>query len=191
MPTTPCLPEVRLDFHPLRAVDLTFDAPQTSSDGGLLLLRQLDEQLGLCDRIANVLPDTRDPGRVIHSRLEQVRQRVFQIALGYEDQNDADALRHDPLLRTSCDRLPNDPRGLSSQPTLSRLEHAVNARDVVRLQRQLEADYVASLPEGTDVVVLDLDSTSDPTHGQQPLSFFHGHYDCSMYFPLPSAAPSL
>jgi hypothetical protein len=184
MPTTPCVPQVRLDFHPLRALDLTFDAPQTSSDGGLLLLRQLDERLGLCERIANVLPDARDPRRVIHSRLEQVRQRVFQIALGYEDQNDADALRHDPLLRVSCDRLANDPRGLSSQPTLSRLEHAVNARDVVRLQRQLEADYVASLPEDTDVVVLDLDSTSDPTHGQQPLSFFHGHYDCSMYFPL-------
>jgi Transposase DDE domain group 1 len=184
MPTTPCPPPLRFDFHPERHVDVTFDAPQTSSDGGLLLLRQLDERLGLCNRIANVLPDTRDPGRVIHSRLEQVRQRVFQIALGYEDQNDADALRHDPLLRASCDRLPNDPHGLSSQPTLSRLEHAVNARDVVRLQRQLEADYVASLPDGTEVVVLDLDSTSDPTHGQQPLSFFHGHYDCSMYFPL-------
>ena len=184
MPTTPCLPQVRLDFHPQRAVDLTFDAPQTSSDGGLLLLRQLDERLGLCNRIADVLPDTRESGRVIHSRLEQVRQRIFQIALGYEDQNDANALRHDPLLRASCDRLPNDPRGLSSQPTLSRLEHAVSARDVVRLQRQLEVDYVASLPEDTDVVVLDLDSTSDPTHGQQPFSFFHGHYDCSMYFPL-------
>jgi hypothetical protein len=184
MPTTPCLPRIRLGFHPFRALDLTFDAPQTSSDGGLLLLRQLDEQLGLCGRIASALPDARAPERVVHSRLEQVRQRVFQIALGYEDQNDANALRHDPLLRASCDRLPDDPRGLSSQPTLSRLEHAVKARDVVRLQRQLEADYVASLPEDTDVVVLDLDSTSDPTHGQQPLSFFNGHYDCSMYFPL-------
>jgi hypothetical protein len=184
MPTTPCLPQVRLGFHPLRALDVTFDAPQTSSDGGVLLLRQLDEQLGLCNRIAKALPDARAPERVVHSRLEQVRQRVFQIALGYEDQNDADALRLDPLLRASCDRLPSDPRGLSSQPTLSRLEHAVDARDVVHLQRELEADYVASLPEDTDVVVLDLDSTSDPTHGQQPLSFFHGHYDCSMYFPL-------
>jgi hypothetical protein len=184
VPTTPCMHRLRFGFHPQRQVDLTFDAPQTSSDGGLVLLRQLDEQLGLCDRVAAVLPDARDPGRVVHSRIEQVRQRVFQIALGYEDQNDADALRHDPLFRASCDRLPNDPRGLSSQPTLSRLEHAVSARDVVRLQRQLEADYVASLPENSDVVVLDLDSTSDPTHGQQPLSFFHGHYDCSMYFPL-------
>ena len=184
MPTTPCLPPIRFDFHPNRAVDLTNDAPQTSSDGGLLLLRQLDERLGLAGRIAALLPDSRAPERVVHSRLEQVRQRLFQIALGYEDQNDADALRHDPLWRTACDRLADDARGLSSQPTLSRLEHAVTARTVVRLQRQLEVDYVAALPEDTDVVVLDLDSTSDPTHGQQPLSFFHGHYDCSMYFPL-------
>ena len=184
MPTTPCLPPICFDFHPHRAVHMTNDAPQTSSDGGLLLLRQLDERLGLSGRIAAALPDSRAPERVVHSRLEQVRQRLFQIALGYEDQNDADALRHDPLWRTSCDRLPEDARGLSSQPTLSRLEHAVTARTVVRLQRQLEADYVAALPEDTDVIVLDLDSTSDPTHGQQPLSFFNGHYDCSMYFPL-------
>jgi hypothetical protein len=184
VPTTPRLPQIRFDFHPHRALDLTYDAPRTSSDGGVLLLRQLDERLGLSAYVAAELPDRRAPERVVHSRIEQVRQRLFQIALGYEDQNDADALRHDPLWRASCDRLPEDPRGLSSQPTLSRLEHAATARSVVRLQRQLEADYVASLPEDTDVVVLDLDSTSDPTHGQQPLSFFHGHYGCSMYFPL-------
>jgi len=156
VPTTPCLPPICFDFHPDRAVHLTNDAPQTSSDGGLLLLRQLDDRLGLTRRIAAELPDVRAPERVVHSRLEQVRQRLFQIALGYEDQNDAGALRHDPLWRTSCDRLPEDARGLSSQPTLSRLEHAVTARTVVCLQRQLEADYVAALPEDTDVVVLDL-----------------------------------
>ena len=144
MPTTPCVPNSRFDFHPHRALDLTHDAPQTSSDGGLLLLRQLDERLGLAGRVAALLPDRRAPERVVHSRLEQIRQRLFQIALGYEDQNDADALRHDPLWRASCDRLPDDARGLSSQPTLSRLEHAATARTVVRLQRQLETDYVAS-----------------------------------------------
>jgi hypothetical protein len=184
VPTTPCLPQLRLDFHPQRPVDLSFDAPQTSSDGGLLLLRQLDERLGLCARVAACLPDPRAAAHVVHSRLEQVRQRILAIALGYEDQNDATTLRHDPLWRAACDRMPDDARGLSSQPTLSRLEHAACARDVVRLQRQLEADYVALLPEGTSVVVLDLDSTSDPTHGQQPLAFFHGHYGTSMYFPL-------
>lgn len=184
MLTTPCLPQSRFGFHPQRPIDVTFDAPQISSEGGALLLRQLDEELGMCARTAAHLPDTRDPRRVVHSRLEQVRQRIFQIALGYEDQDDADALRNDPLLRVACDRLPEDQRGLSSQPTLSRLEQGVTARTVVALQRQLEADYVSELPESTRVVVLDIDATADPTHGQQPLSFFHGHYGHRMYFPL-------
>lgn len=184
MPTTDRLAPLRLDVHPQRTVEVTFDAPQVSSDGGLLLLRALDEQLGLCAQLAALVPDERDPARVVHSRLEQVRQRVFQIALGYEDQNDATALRTDPLARAMCDRLPDDELGLSSQSTLSRLEHAVRARDVVCMQQLLEDDYVCSLPEDTTAVVLDLDSTDDPTHGQQPLSFFHGHYGHAMYFPL-------
>jgi hypothetical protein len=116
--------------------------------------------------------------------LEQLRQRVFQIACGYDDQNDASSLRFDPLLGTTCDRLPDDKKGLSSQSTFSRLEHLVRAKDVVALQRAIEDDYVASLPEDTTEFVLDLDSTSDPTHGQQQLSFFRGHYDTRMYFPL-------
>jgi Transposase DDE domain group 1 len=184
MPTTPCPSPLRFDFHPERHVDVTFDAPQTSSDGGLLLLRQVDDHLGLSRLIAAHVPDARDPSRIEHSRQEQVRQRVLSIALGYEDQNDAAALRLDPLLRLACDRMPDDARALSSQPTLSRLEHAINARHVVRLTRALEADYVASLPENTEHVVLDLDSTDDPTHGQQPLSFFNTYYNQYIYFPL-------
>jgi hypothetical protein len=184
VPTTPCIAEARFDFHPQRSIHIRFDAPETSSDGGLLLLRQLDDRLGLCARLAAVVPDTRDPSRVQHDRLEQFRQRIFQIALGYEDQNDAQALRHDPMWKTACDRLAADHGGLSSQPSLSRFEHAVDARVVVRMQRELEDEYVASLPSDTSVVVLDIDSTDDPTHGQQPLAFFHGHYDQWMYFPL-------
>jgi len=150
VPTTDCLPDLRLDVHPKRDIDVMFDGPRVSSDGGLLLLRQIDARLGpVWGRVAALLSDKRSPRRIVHGRLEQVRQRIFQIALGYEDQNDADALRHDPLARTACDRLPDDARGLSSQPTLSRLEHAVTARDVVSLQRQLEADYVAMLATET------------------------------------------
>jgi hypothetical protein len=150
----------------------------------LLLLRALDGRLGLCEQIAALLPDLRDPLRVEHPRLEQVRQRLFQIALGYADQSDADTLRLDPLACLACDRRPDDGRGLSSQPTLSRLEHAVGARDVVRLQRLLEDDYIRSLPDDTTVVVLDIDTTDDLTHGQQPGSFFHAHYGHAIYFPL-------
>lgn len=182
-PTTPCLPPLPLRFN-LRRVDVSFDAPDTSSDGGLLLLRKVDDAIGLTARVAALLPDNRAQHLVIHSRKEQIRQRIFGIALGYEDQDDATTLRHDPLLRLACDRAPNDDRGLSSQPSLSRLEHAVSTRDVVLLQRELEAEWVESLPDDTTIVVLDMDATDDPTHGQQPLSFFHGHYNQSMYFPL-------
>mgnify|MGYP001026901196 CR=1 FL=1 len=184
MPTTQCLPHLRLGFHPTRSVDVAFDLPELSSDGGVLVLRQLDERLGLSDLVAGCLPDRRDPRKVIHSRVEQVRQRLFQIALGYEDGNDATTLRHDRLLKTACDRLPEDANGLSSQPSLSRLEHAMTARDIVRLQRALEQAYVNELPDDTVVVVLDIDTTDDPTHGQQPLTFFHAHYDRRIYFPV-------
>lgn len=184
MPTTECMPAVAFEFHRRRLIDVTFDAPQTSSDGGLVLLRQLDDTLGLSAAFAPLLPDERDASRVQHDRGEQLRQRVLQIALGYEDQNDADALRHDPLWKTALDRLPQDDAGLSSQPSLSRFEHAPDARTVVALQRAFEDQYVASLPEDTTHVVLDVDATDDPAHGQQPLAFFHAHYDATIYFPL-------
>lgn len=178
------MPELAFDFHSERRVELKFDAPRTSSDGGLVLLRQLDAGLGLCALFASLLPDTRHPVFVLHGREEQLRQRVFQIALGYEDQNDAGGLRDDPLWRMACDRLPNEELGLSSQPTLSRFEHSVDPRTVVALQRAFEDQYVASLPEKTGLVILDIDATDDPTHGQQPLAFFHAHYDARIYFPL-------
>jgi len=184
MTTTECLPRMRLEFHPKRAVEVSVDAPATTSDGGLVLLRQMDEQLGLCGRLAKFLVDTRDPERIEHSRLEQMRQRVFQIAMGYEDQNDATALRHDPALKIVCDRSLEDVDALSSQPSLSRFEHAMTARAVLRLTRAFEDEYVAPLPEDTRELVLDLDFTDDPTHGQQPFSFFNAHYDNYIYFPL-------
>lgn len=184
MPTTDCLPQLGLGFHPDKPITLTFDAPQTSSDGGLVLLRQIDDQLGLCDVIATAVPDVRDPRKVVHTRTEQIRQRVFQIALGYEDADDADTLRGDPLFKVACDRRPADPQPLSSQPSISRLEHAVRARDVVTMQHALEQAWVEELPADTTCVVLDLDTTDDPTHGQQPLAFFHKYYDHWMYFPI-------
>jgi hypothetical protein len=184
MTTTDCMPRMRFGFHPRRVVDVSHDAPTTSSDGGLLLLRQVDEQLGLCAKLAPMLVDRRDPRLIQHPRLEQLRQRVLQIAMGYEDQNDATSLRHDPAWKVACDRNVDEANALSSQPSLSRFEHAMTARAVVALTRALEDDYVGSLPRDTTDVVLDLDSTDDPTHGQQPLSFFNAHYDSYIYFPL-------
>ena len=121
-----CISQLSLEFHPTGPIRVAFDAPQISSDGGLLLVRQMDDRLGLSQRLAALLPDERDPSKVKHARREQVRQRLYQIALGYADCNDADRLRHDPLLKSVCERTPQA-EGLSSQPTLSRLENAVDA----------------------------------------------------------------
>lgn len=173
-----------LGFHPVLPVNVTCDAPETSSDGGALLLRQMDEHLKLTEQLASCIPDTRDPSRVVHTRAEQLRQRVYQIALGYEDCNDANTLRQDPLLKVACGRLPDDGQGLSSQPTLSRLENAVDAKGIKAQLRALRAQYLASFTEPPEVIVLDIDTTDDPTHGQQQLSFFHGFYDQHMYHPF-------
>lgn len=181
---TECIAEFELDFVGQQRIVVKVDAPTSSSDGGALLLRQIDEELGLTSGLERWLRDRRDPRRVVHSRGEQVLQRVLQIALGYEDANDADRLRRDPILTTACGRSPDDPQGLSSQPTLSRLENSVSRLELVRMVRHFERTYVASLPADTQVVVLDIDSTEDPTHGQQELSFFHGYYDRHIYHPL-------
>ena len=181
---TDCKPQIALGFHPESSVQVTFDAPHTSSDGGLLLLRQADERLRLIAGMAACVPDDRDATRVGHERLEQVRQRVFQIAMGYEDCNDADTLRDDPVLKTVCDRGAKSERGLSSQPTLSRFENAVTGGAIRNMLRVLESDYVEKLAADTQAVILDIDSTDDATHGAQQLAFFHGFYDQHMYHPL-------
>lgn len=180
---THCTPAV-LHFHPTLPVHLTSDAPDTSSNGGVLLLRQMDERLGLTRKLAGCIPDARDPSRVVHTRLEQVRQRVYQMALGYEDCNDAHTLRHDPVLQMACDLVPHSGSPLSSQPTLCRLENAVDGRSVRKVLAVLEQHYLDSFTSPPEVVVLDIDSTDDPTHGQQQFSLFHGFYDQHMYHPL-------
>lgn len=181
---TECVAQIALSFYAPQRVDLRFDGPATSSDGGALLLRQVDDQSGMTAAMAAHLRDEREARKTVHDRHEQVRQRVYQIALGYEDCNDADTLRHDPLLKTVCDRGPQDPRGLSSQPTLSRFENAVDMASIKRLLVAFEQRWVDALPADTEVIVLDIDPTDDPTHGAQQLSFFQGYYDQHMYFPL-------
>ena len=92
--------QLTVDFHPTSRITVAFDAPHISSDGGALLLRQIDDRLGLSERLAALVPDARDPRKVQHPRREQLRQRLYQIALGYPDCNDADRLRQDPVLKT-------------------------------------------------------------------------------------------
>lgn len=180
---TECIARERLDFHPQTQIDVVADGPELSSDAGLLILRHLDEQLDLTHGFSKLVPDERDPSRVVHTRHEQVRQRVLQIAMGYEDCNDATKLRHDPMFKLVHEQLPNDSRSLSSQSSLSRFENAVSPQAIRAMMRYLERTYVESLPEDTELVILDIDPTDDPTHGHQELSCFNGYYDQHMYSP--------
>lgn len=183
-PMTECVAQIALNFYEEKPVEVSFDAPAISSDGGAVLLRQVDDRLGLSRWFAAALPDDREAVKIEHDRLEQVRQRLYQIALGYEDCNDADTLRHDPLLQTVCDRPSADRQGLSSQPTLSRFENAVGMSHLKELLVAFEQRWVDGLAADTEVIVLDIDTTDDPTHGEQQLTFFHGYYDHHIYHPV-------
>jgi hypothetical protein len=160
------------------------DGGALTSDGGALLLRQLDDRLGLTRRLAGCLADRREPAKVRHHLLALLRQRIYQIACGYEDCNDADHLRADPALKLAVGRAPSEP-DLASQPTLSRLENAVGWRDCWRISEVLLGCYLQqhrNLPPRR--IVLDVDATDDETHGHQQLAFFHGYYDEHCYLPL-------
>ena len=164
-----------------------FDAGQLTSDGGLAWVQQADVELGLCAALAAQIPDWRR-GPVRHSLETLVRQRVYQIVCGYEDQDDADTLRHDPLLKLVCGRAPERPADdLASQPTFSRLENAVDRRSCYRLARALVGLYLEARERTSGVpthLLLDLDGTDDPTHGDQEGSAYHGYYQQHMYHPL-------
>jgi hypothetical protein len=169
---------------PTSRLDAAFDGPQLTSDGGLCWLAEADSALGLCAALAAHIPEWRR-GSVRHSLETLVRQRVFQIACGYEDQDDADTLRYDPLLKLVCGRLP-DEMDLASQPTLSRLENAVDYKACYRLARALVQLYLQERErDGTPArIVLDLDGTDDPAHGKQEGVAYHGFYGQYMYHPL-------
>jgi hypothetical protein len=173
-------------FHTLAplALEAAFDGGRLTSDGGLPWLARADAAIGVCAEIAACIPDWRREARA-HPLAMLVCQRVYQIACGYEDQNDADTLRHDPLLKLVCGR-PPDAAALASQPTFSRLENAVTARDCYRIARALGMVYLRERAlTGTPTrILLEFDATDDPTHGQQEGTAYHGYYRQHMYYPL-------
>ena len=163
----------------------SFDLEAATSDGGLVWLQEADQHLGLCAAFAAVISDWRH-GPVRHSLETLVRQRVFQITCGYADQNDADTLRADPLLKLVCGRLPSGDPDLASQPTLSRLENAATAQTCYRLAEALVGIYLTERERTGRPrrILLDLDGTDDPVHGQQERDGYHGYFRQHMYHPL-------
>ena len=162
-----------------------FEGGALSSDFGALLLRGIDRQIGLTERLAAAMQDKRHPSYVDHPLRDLLAQRIYQIASGYADGNDANSLRHDPLLKLSVERPPLEPaQDLASAPTFSRLEHSVDRKDLYRLTRVLVDHFIASYPEPPAAIVLDLDHSDDPTHGQQEFAFYNNYYQNHCSLPL-------
>jgi hypothetical protein len=186
---TACIAHSTLRVHGIpKPVIARFDQPHASSDGGAILLKTVDDRLGLTWRLASVLRDRRQPGKVTHSVRDLLRQRVFGLACGYADCNDAARLVDDPIHKLLLERDPLDGAALGSQPTLSRFENAAGRADLYRLGTAV-ADAVLMyhrerLGDGVELITIDLDATDDPTHGQQELALFNGYYDTWCYLPL-------
>jgi hypothetical protein len=163
-----------------RKVQADFEGGEVSSDGGLLLLREVDRRLGMLKRAAKLLPDGRQSGKVRHSMDSIVRQRVLALAQGYEDLNDHEELRHDPLLQTAVQSTGE----LASAPTLCRMENRADRHSAIALNELLVDLFIESHDEAPGEVVLDFDATDDPVHGRQEGRFFHGYYDRYCFLPL-------
>ena len=179
-----------------RRVEAAFDGGAVTSDAGALLLRETDRAIGLIDRLAACFRDGREPGRVVHSLRTLIGQRIIGLALGYEDVNDHDDLRFDPVLALFSERLAprrSDCAALGGKSTLNRLEHAPRFTDdryrKIAVKRSAVEDLFVDLfldahAKAPKEIVLDLDATDDALHGHQEGRFFHGYYDGYCYLPL-------
>lgn len=179
--SSPMLSFPLLDPKP---VQVDFSGGTLSSDGGLLLLAQLDQCMGLTARVAACLSDPRLPERITHPLLLLIRQRVYQIAAGYEDCNDANRLREDPALKIAVGRRPASEGPLASQSTLSRLEYTVSEPECAAINAALLEQFLSGKRPTPKEIVLDFDTSEDKTHGQQELALFNSHYGGYCYLPL-------
>lgn len=182
---TVCKTDLPFDFPQPRPLSVQFSDLELSSDAGLLLVRQADEGLGLTAALASCIEEWRDPAKVTHSLAQLVQQRVYQISGGYEDANDSNHLRHDPIYKIACGRLPIAGEDLlASQPTITRLENQVTRRDIGRMRGQYIDEFIKRHPIAPKAVTLDIDGWDAPTYGEQQLSLFHGYYGHQMYYPV-------
>jgi hypothetical protein len=161
-------------------IEANFEGGALSSDGGLMLLRQVDRRLGLSKAVAEALHDPRDPDRITHELRDLVAQRLYGLCCGYADLNDHGQLRQDPLMQTAVGTTAE----LASSPTLSRLETRATRGDIVALNRVLVEQFIASQRTAPQELILDVDASDIPLHGAQEQSEFHAYYDHYCYLPL-------
>jgi hypothetical protein len=185
---TECIAQLTFKSYPKTKTVARFDQAQASTDGGVVLLKALDDRLQLTDKLAACLPDRRDPDNVRHAVRDLLRQRIYGLACGYEDAHDAARLSDDPLHKLAVGRDPVSGDALASQPTLARLENAASPRALYRMGRMVASTVSAQhrhrLTGHAQRSTIDLDPTDDPTHGQHELAFFNGHYDTWCSRPL-------
>ena len=161
-------------------VEAGFSGGDITSDGGVLLLRDMDRRLGLLEAVNRVLQDTRDSSKVVHTQLSMLQQRVYGLCLGYEDLNDHQALRHDPAIQTAVNRF----SPLASQSTLCRLENRADRQALFAIHEVMVQQFIASFRKAPRKLILDFDATDDRVHGMQEGRFFHGYYDHYCFLPL-------
>ena len=167
-----------------KKLSVGFDGGQLSSDTGVLVLREVERKLGLAERLALGIREWRKPERIEHPLAEMLRLRMFAIAAGYEDADDCDSLRHDPIFKMAVGRLPESGDPLCSQPTMSRLENAPSKIEIARLMAAMVDQFCDSYRRAPASIVLDIDDTFDAVHGHQQLSLFNAHYDERCFLPI-------
>jgi len=168
-----------------KEVVVQFNGGRVSSDAGLLLVKQVDSALGLTSGLSGCITDDRQQNKVRQSVRDMIRQRVYGIVAGYEDCNDFDTLCCDPLFKVASDRKPVTGADLASQPTLSRLENSISVDELWKMAEFFVRLFVERHRKAAPKqIILDLDATDDPAHGQQELEFYHGYYRTHCFLPL-------
>jgi hypothetical protein len=168
-----------------KKIQADFNGGRLTSDAGALLLREVDRHLGLIDQLNDGIPDPRNPALVVHQQRTLLAQRIFGLALGYEDLNDHHTLRDDALFQTITERGHRDDQPLASPPTLCRLENRITRESLVRMARVFVEQFIASYrPTPPEELILDFDATDDRVYGHQVGRFFHGYYDHYCFLPL-------
>ena len=165
-------------YHKNKEISFNFSAEAISSDGGLFLLERLEKQYRIIKDFSKLFEDKRHPSYIEHSVSDILKQRVFLLMQGYEDANDIKYLENDPVLNTVLSD------SLASQPTVSRLENSVSLNHIISMSHWFMDEYVRSIPKGKQQIIIDVDATDDPTHGNQQYTLYNGYYQEMMYSEL-------
>ncbi len=174
-----------MDFASKKPLEVKFSGLDLSTDAGLLLVKQAEENLKVCQGIADCLEDKREQHKVKHPLFQLISQRIYQIAAGYEDTNDSNYLRHDPIFKIICDKIPKiGSELLASQPTISRLENQITNEEIKAIRRFFVDKFIKSHSVVPEEILLDIDGFDAITYGHQQLSLFHGYYKNQIYFPV-------